>query len=100
MNLKNSRIDASTKTQFFEAFSHIQNTEEAQQFLEDLCSPAEREAMMDRWAVIDPIQSGMPYRRIHEETGVSITTVGRVARTLKYGTGGYSLIHQRIKDCH
>ena len=31
----------------------------------------------------------LPYRRIHELTGVSVTTVGRVARFLADGHGGY-----------
>jgi len=33
---------------------------------------------------------GVPYREIHERTLVSVTTIGRVARTLERGTGGYA----------
>lgn len=59
-------------------------------FLRDLCTPAELEAMADRWKVVPRITAGMPYREIHEATGVSVTTVGRVARTLAGGSGGYA----------
>ena len=33
---------------------------------------------------------GLPYRDIHALTGVSVTTIGRVARTLERGAGGYA----------
>jgi uncharacterized protein YerC len=32
---------------------------------------------------------GLSYREIHERTAVSITTIGRVARFLNQGSGGY-----------
>lgn len=58
-------------------------------FLRDLCTPAELEALTDRWRVVPYILKGMPYREIHERTSVSITTIGRVARFLNQGNGGY-----------
>lgn len=65
-------------------------------FLEDLCTPGEIEAMADRWSVVPLLAEGMPYRQIHEVTGVSVTTVGRIARCLETGSGGYraALEHQ------
>ena len=62
---------------------------EMRAFLRDLCTPAEIEAITDRWSVVPYIQQGLPYRQIHERTAVSITTIGRVARFLKSGNGGY-----------
>ncbi|MFX0539581.1 YerC/YecD family TrpR-related protein [Ornithinimicrobium sp. Y1847] len=62
---------------------------EVDAFLEDLCTPAEIEAMADRWSVVPLLDAGMPYRRVHEVTGVSVTTVGRIARCLDGGAGGY-----------
>lgn len=58
-------------------------------FLVDLCTPAELEALADRWAVVPLLDQGIPYRSIHDRTGVSVTTVGRVARCLDHGNGGY-----------
>ncbi|MFT4248654.1 MAG: YerC/YecD family TrpR-related protein [Pseudomonas sp.] len=59
-------------------------------FLRDLCTPAELEAMADRWRVVPLLEQGVPYREIHDLTGVSVTTIGRVARALEHGTGGYA----------
>jgi uncharacterized protein YerC len=38
----------------------------------------------------------MPYRRIHDLTGVSVTTIGRVARCLVGATGGYRTVLNRL----
>lgn len=65
-------------------------------FLEDLCTPAELEAMADRWRVVPLVAQGVPYREIHERTQVSVTTVGRVARTLERGAGGYAAALQAV----
>lgn len=83
--------------QLYEAVLAIRTIEEAKQFFEDLCTPTERQAMADRWRVVEPIKQGTSYRTIYDETGVSVTTVGRVARCLTLGTGGYNLIYERIK---
>ncbi|HNR91735.1 MAG TPA: YerC/YecD family TrpR-related protein [Dokdonella sp.] len=61
-------------------------------FLRDLCTPAELEALVDRWRVVPYLLDGMPYREIHERTAVSITTIGRVARFLNQGNGGYRAV--------
>jgi TrpR-related protein YerC/YecD len=67
----------------------LDNVAEMRAFLRDLCTPAELEALIDRWRVVPYILKGMPYREIHERTAVSITTIGRVARFLNQGNGGY-----------
>lgn len=66
-------------------------------FLEDLCTPAELEAMCDRWKVVPLLLQGLPYRDIHDRTAVSVTTIGRVARTLWRGAGGYARAARRLR---
>lgn len=78
------------------AISLLNNKEEAERFFIDLCTPAELEAMADRWQVVPLLRQGIPYRTIHEQTGVSVTTVTRVARCLSFGSGGYNLIALRM----
>jgi uncharacterized protein YerC len=39
----------------------------------------------------------MTYRAIHDQTGVSVTTVGRVARYLTDGAGGYRKALEYLK---
>lgn len=70
---------------------------ECRQFLEDLCTPAELEAMIDRWSVVPLLEDGLPYRQIHDMTGVSVTTIGRVARCLTGDTGGYRTALGRLE---
>lgn len=67
-------------------------------FLEDLCTPAELEAMSDRWRVVPLLLGGVPYREIHDRTAVSVTTIGRVARTLERGAGGYAAAVDALGD--
>jgi len=74
-----------------QAFARLRDAGEVQSFLTDLCTPAEIEAMADRWRVIPWLVRGVPYREIHDHTGVSVTTIGRVARCLEGGAGGYRL---------
>jgi len=62
---------------------------EMRAFLRDLCTPAELEALTDRWRVVPYLLQGVAYREIHERTAVSVTTIGRVARFLSQGNGGY-----------
>lgn len=81
----------------YEAILALRHPEEAKKFFEDLCTPTERQAMADRWRVVDPIKQGLSYRSIYEQTGVSVTTIGRVARCLSLGAGGYNLVYERIK---
>ena len=52
--------------------------------LTDLCTPAEIRTLAERWHVARLLdRTGLSYREIHEATGVSTTTIVRVARFLK-----------------
>ncbi len=84
----------------YAAIGAITTPEEAKRFFEDLCTPTEIQAMVDRWRVVAFIKAGIPYRQIYDETGVSVTTIGRVARCLMLGEGGYNLIYQRLEKKH
>ena len=72
-----------------EALLACATLDEMRAFLRDLCTPAELEALVDRWRVVPYLLRGMAYREIHERTAVSVTTIGRVARFLSQGNGGY-----------
>ncbi|ARG97308.1 YerC/YecD family TrpR-related protein [Legionella micdadei] len=84
--------------QLMHAISLLKNSDEALAFFTDLCTPAELEAMADRWEVVPLLRQGIPYRTIHDQTGVSVTTVTRVARCLSFGSGGYNLIAERLEQ--
>ena len=74
----------------------MRSPDELRALLLDLCTPAELEALADRWAVVPLLLEGVAYREIHDRTGVSVTTVGRIARCLDLGAGGYRLAAERV----
>lgn len=80
-----------------ETLLSLETTQEVKQFLEDLCTPAELEAMVDRWRVAQLLKQGYSYRDIREITKVSVTTIGRVARFIEQGTGGYRTALDRLE---
>ena len=59
--------------------------------LMDLCTPAEIRTLAERWHVARLLDgTSLSYREIHDATGVSTTTVVRVARFLREErNGGY-----------
>jgi TrpR-related protein YerC/YecD len=79
-----------------EALLSLETAQETKAFLEDLCTPAELEAMVDRWRVAQLLDQGLSYRDIRDLTEVSVTTIGRVARFIERGTGGYRTALERI----
>src|SRR5215475_15051573 len=80
------------------AVAALRTPDEVRAFFRDLCTPAELQAMADRWAVVDHLKRNVPYREIHKLTGVSVTTIGRVARFLENGNGGYAIAVNRVKN--
>ena len=76
----------------FDAIISLRTTSECRNFFKDLCTPAELQALVDRWQVVEFLEQDLPYRKINELTGVSVTTIGRVARFLSDGFGGYQTV--------
>jgi TrpR-related protein YerC/YecD len=66
------------------ALTSVKTAEEMERFLVDLCTPAELRALAERWHVAKLLDAGeQSYRDINALTGISTTTIGRVARFLK-----------------
>jgi TrpR-related protein YerC/YecD len=58
--------------------------EEMGRLLVDLCTPAEIRTLAERWHVARLLDgTDLSYRDIHDATGVSTTTIVRVARFLR-----------------
>ena len=94
------RRQAAAEDALFDAIITLRTTGECRNFFKDLCTPAELQALVDRWQVVEYLQQDLPYRKIHELTGVSVTTIGRVARFLVDGFGGYEVAIERCKRQH
>jgi len=80
------------------ALSLLENSKEVDQFLIDLCTPQEYQALQGRWQVAQLIQESIPYRKIYDLTGVSTATVSRVAQSLLRGAGGYQSLILRMNQ--
>ena len=81
-----------------EIFLLLKNKNEVDDFLKDLCTPAELKALDERWAVAQLLyEDNLSYREIAAKLKTSTTTVTRVARFLSSEPyQGYKRILKRI----
>ena len=79
-------------------FLLLKNKNEVDDFLKDLCTPAELKALEERWAVAQLLyEDNLSYREIAAKLKTSTTTVTRVARFLSNEPyQGYKRILKRI----
>lgn len=98
LDTQHIEANRAARSSLAEALMAMRSPDEMRMLLKDLTTPAELEALVDRWRVVKFLDQGMPYREIHDRTGVSVTTIGRVARFLESGNGGYRLALERLKD--
>ena len=75
------------------------NREDMRRLLRDLCTPAEIRTLAERWHVARLLaETDLPYREIHERTGVSTTTIVRVGRFLRQEPNqGYQRAIDRLR---
>ncbi len=88
--------ETAVENELFSAILLLQDVAECRAFFQDLCTPAELQALKDRWIVAELLADGLTYREIRNRTGVSVTTVGRVARCLTEPPAGYAAVLQRM----
>jgi TrpR-related protein YerC/YecD len=81
-----------------ELFLLLKNKNEVDDFLKDLCTPAELKALEERWTVAQLLyEDNLSYREIAAKLKTSTTTVTRVARFLSSEPyQGYKRILKRI----
>jgi TrpR-related protein YerC/YecD len=77
----------------------LKNKNEVNDFLKDLCTPAELKALEERWSVAQLLyENTLSYREIATKLETSTTTVTRVARFLSNEPyQGYKKLLKRIK---
>jgi TrpR-related protein YerC/YecD len=88
--------ELAAEDELYNAVLQLSSVRECRSFFQDLCTPAELQSMKDRWVVAELLADGLTYRQIRDRTGVSVTTVGRVARCLAETPGGYAAILKKI----
>lgn len=82
----------------YKAILSLNTVEECMRFFDDLCTVTELMAMEQRFQVAACLNDGMIYNDILAETGASSATISRVNRSLQYGSGGYSIVFDRIGE--
>ena len=78
--------------ELYAEFIKLETEEEAELFLEDLCTMKELESMCQRLKAAKMLLEGKTYNEIVEETEISSATLARVSKCIRYGDGGYKSI--------
>ena len=78
----------------------LKNEDEAKRFLRDLMTPAEITEFGKRLEAARLLSLDMQYKGIIERTGLSSTTIARIAKWLGGSLGGYRLILSRLSNHH
>lgn len=92
-NDRNDSID-----QLFRAILSLQNLDECYRFFGDLFTVQELSAFAQRLQVARMLSEGMTYEIIRGEIATSSSTITRVNTELRYGSGGYKMVLDRLRD--
>lgn len=71
------------------AFLSLENEKDMLAFLRDIATLEELDALSSRLGAAQMLHDGVPYRDIAKKTGMSTTTITRIANWLRHGEGGY-----------
>jgi TrpR-related protein YerC/YecD len=74
----------------------LKTENEARRFLRDLMTKGEIEEFSKRLKAAEMLAEKMPYSAVEQETGLSSTTVARVAKWLNGKEGGYRIIINKL----
>jgi TrpR-related protein YerC/YecD len=91
------KITSADIEDMYRAILSLRTVPEAKNFFRDLLTETEIKEFAERWKAARLLAAGVPYAAIIGATGLSSTTVARVARWVKKGTGGYRLALKRMR---
>ncbi len=92
-NDRNDSID-----QLFRAILSLQDLDECYRFFGDLLTVQELSAFGQRLQVARMLSEGKTYETIRGEIATSSSTITRVNTELRYGSGGYQMVLDRLRD--
>jgi TrpR-related protein YerC/YecD len=97
-----NKINWKTKEnkQFIDAFLCLKNNDEASRFLRDLMTINEIQEFSNRLEAARLLDQAVRYNDIVAKTGLSSTTIARIAKWLKGPLGGYRLILEKLHHTH
>lgn len=91
-------IRSEEMNKLFETILKLDNIEECYSFFEDICTIKEMQDMAQRLAVAVLLDQGGNYQKISQDVSVSTATISRVSKCLRYGSGGYRLALDKMKQ--
>ncbi len=94
----NSKLRDEHMDYLFKAILSLETKEECYAFFEDLCTVLELKSLSQRMQVAQMLVEKNVYSDIVAKTGASTATISRVNRTLNYGSDGYALVFNRLKE--
>lgn len=92
----NKNVNKEALSRLYQAMLTLKTEEECEQFLEDICTINEKNAMAQRFEVAELLAEECTYLKVEEKTGASSATISRVNKALIYGSGGYVTAIQRL----
>lgn len=94
--IRNDRNDSTD--QLFRAILSLQDLDECYRFFGDLLTVQELSAFAQRLQVARMLSEGKTYETIRGEIATSSSTITRVNTELRYGSGGYQMVLDRLRD--
>ncbi|MFH2063105.1 MAG: YerC/YecD family TrpR-related protein [bacterium] len=82
--------------QLTQAVLALRDESEVRRFLRDLLTEEELQEFGRRLEAAQLLREGVPYVKIQRRTGLSSTTVARVAKWLHGSEGGYRTVLERL----
>ena len=86
--------------QLIEAILALKNADETKRFLRDLMTEGEIQEFVNRLEAARLLSTDEQYKGIIEKTGLSSTTIARIAKWLNGSPGGYRLVLSRLSHHH
>lgn len=86
------------KDYLFEAILSLETVEDCYDFFDDLCTIKELSEMAKRMSGAKMLDDNRVYTDITEKTGLSTATISRINRCLKYGSGGYRNVLDKLGE--
>lgn len=93
-----SKLESEAMDFLCEAILSLKTKEECYRFFDDICTINEIKALEQRLQVAGMLKDKKTYLDIAAATGASTATISRVNRCLNYGSEGYNLILERLKN--
>ena len=93
MTFRSDSID-----RLFETILNLKTKDDCYKYFEDLCTIKELQDMAQRLDTAILLSEGQSYQKIAEKVAVSTATIGRVSKCLNYGSGGYKIAIEGLKE--